>query len=89
MQHIGTKGDIKFYKDEKGRICFQIGDGEIERIKMKRGGMRYIKQVNGYKIKFDLGGVLGYCIFYNNLWLEDSFWTLTEAEDRARKLTYK
>ena len=86
MKLIETKGDIKFFKDEKGKLYQQIGDGEI--FKVKNGNITYkaIKKVNGYNIKYNVNGIYGFSVFKGKQNLEDRIWTLAEAEQVAREL---
>jgi len=83
---IETKGDVKFFKNEKGKLYQQIGDGEL--FKVKDGNITYktIKKVNGYTINYENNGVSGFSIFKGSSNLEDRIWTIAEAEQIAREL---
>jgi len=87
MKLIETKGDVRFYEDEKERMFQQIGEGEV--FKVKNGQMAYeeVKQVNNYSIKYDLHGVYGFSVCQGKKILEDNIWTLAEAEQIANELT--
>jgi len=86
MTLIETKGDVKFFKDEKGKLYQQIGEGEI--FKVKDGNITYktIKKVNGYTIKYENNGICGFSVFKGKENLEDRIWTIEEAEQIAKEL---
>lgn len=86
MKTIETKGDIKFFEDEKGKLYQQIGEGDI--FKVVNGSIKYkkIKNMNGYTIKYNTNGVYGFSIWKGNNNLEDRIWTIKEAERIATEL---
>jgi len=86
MKLFEIKGDIKFFKDEKGKLYQQIGDGEVFRVKDGNITYKSIKKVNGYSIKYNNNGVYGFSVFKGRENLEDRIWTLAEAEQIAREL---
>ncbi len=86
MKITEVKGDVTFYEDDKGNQFQQIKDGEIFKVRDGRIVYRYIKQVNGYKIKYNTNGLYGFCVFRGRANLEDRIWTLDDAERIAREL---
>lgn len=80
---LETKGDIKFYSNEKG-ILYQKIDND-KPIKVKNGDMTYkrISNVNGYTIVYNLNGIHGFAIKKGKNILEDNLWSLKQAEEIA------
>ena len=86
MELIETKGDVKFFKDEKGKQYQQINNGEIFKVKDGSITHKQIKQVNGCKIKYNTNGVYGFSVWVDNRCMEDGIWTLAEAERIASEM---
>ena len=86
MKLIETNGDIKFYEDEKGKLFQQIQDGDIFKVRNGNIGYKTIKQVNGYTIKYETNGTVGFVIFKDKTPLEDRIWTLKDAERIAKEM---
>ena len=86
MNLIETKGDIKFFKDEKGKLFQQIQEGEIFKVKDGNIANKTIKKVNGCNIKYNLNGVYGFSVYKGNTNLEDRIWTIAEAERIAKEI---
>jgi hypothetical protein len=87
MKLIETKGEVRFYEDERTKKQYQqIENGKP--FKVKDGKISYIpiKQVNGYSIKYNTNGVYGYVIFRGKTALEDRIWTLADAERIAKEM---
>lgn len=58
-----TRGEVKFYRDTVTNKEYQFVNGEF--IKVKDGSIAYkfLKQINGYKIKYNTNGLYGFTIF--------------------------
>jgi hypothetical protein len=80
------KGDITFYKDDKGKLYQKIQDNEI--FPVRNGVMAYklIHRVGGIEIKYNLNGVHGFCVFKRHSNLEDNIWSLNRAIEIAKEL---
>ncbi len=86
MKLIETKGDVKFFEDEKGKQYQQIGEGEIFKVKDGNITHKQIKQLNGCRIKYNTNGVYGFSVWINNRCMEDRMWTLAEAEEVTKEI---
>ncbi len=83
LQLVETKGDIKFYKHPVSGKEYQLVNGEF--IKVKDGNItyKYLKQVNGFTIKYNTNGLYGFTIFNGNTPLEDGIWSFKQAIEIA------
>ncbi len=83
LQLVETRGKIRFYKDLITNKEYQLVNGEF--IKVKDGNItyRYLKQVNGFTIKYNTNGLYGFTIFKGSMPLEDGIWSFKHAIEIA------
>lgn len=83
LELVKTNGDVKFYKAPVSGNEYQLVNGEF--IKVRDGKITYklIRQIKGYKIKYNTNGVYGFAIFRGNTPLEDGIWSLQQAFEIA------
>lgn len=87
MKLIETKGIVKFYKDDNGKLHQQIGEGKVEKVRDGSIKYKYIKKVGDFFIQYDLNGVNGFSICKDtNTILEDNIWDLDKAVEVAQSL---
>ena len=81
-----TKGEVKFYRDTVTNKEYQFVNGEF--IKVKDGNIvyKFIRQVNGYKIKYNTNGLYGFTIFRGSTPFEDGIWSLKHAIEIAYEM---
>jgi len=86
MKLIETKGEVKFFEDENGKLFQQIGEGEVFKVKNGQMGYKEIKKVNNHSIEYNTNGIHGFCVCQGKFILEDNIWSLAEAERIANEL---
>lgn len=83
------KGDIEFLTDIKGKEYMVVSSPlyKSEPIYCRDGKMQYrkLKQVNGYLIKLNTNGVSGFCLFRDNICLEDNIWSFEQIIEIAKR----
>jgi hypothetical protein len=81
IDFIESKGDVHFYKNEKGELLQQLGSGPL--FKVKDGAMTYqtIDTKQGYTVKYNNNAVHGFSVWQGGKCLNDNFWTYNDANN--------
>lgn len=87
MNLIETKGDVSFFKNDKGKLYQKLGAQDIYPVANGKITFRYISTVRGIDIKYQNNGCNGFTLFKGKTILEDNIWEYAKAERIAKELT--
>ncbi len=83
LQLLETRGEVRFYKDFISNKEYQLVNGEFIKVKDGKITYKYLKQVNGFIIKYNTNGLYGFTIFKGSTPLEDRIWSFKHAIEIA------
>lgn len=87
---IEEKGDVSFYEDkETGRQYQKVS--RIGLVPVVDGDMQYqiVESFGSISIRYNLNGVHGYSIWYNERCYEDNFWSLEQTREAVDEIFFE
>lgn len=86
MELIEIKGDVAFYKNEKGKLYQQVCFSPLYPVRDGKITYKAIRTINKNTIKYNNNGVHGFSIFRGGKIMEDNIWVYSDAERIAKEL---
>lgn len=84
LELIETKGDVRFFKDEKGKQFQKLAHGEPYKVRDGKMTYKHLNSIGKYDIKYNNNGVHGFSVWKGKKCLEDNMWVYADADRMAR-----